>query len=271
MCCNRQLFREPGWEAQRREPRPLPSGAEPDEADNLDRAMRRARSAVHDIAMSNDWAWFVTLTLDARQVDRYDMTAITRKMNNWLDNHVRRHGLAYVLVPERHKDGAVHFHGFFNDALRAVDSRHKDGHGHRVYNLPQWTLGFTTAIALYGNKQSAVGYVCKYVSKQREKIGGRWYYSGGALRKPEIQLTDANIEDMEAAPEAGRFEVPQLPNIRFAALTSQGFCDVNQPPAKICENGDGLTFFGLSTAAAAPPAPAAPVHGAKKMTPKKLT
>lgn len=172
LVCNRQLFREPGWEAEQRE-RPRQSvGCGTDDADNLDRAMRRARSAVRDIAMSNDWSWFVTLTLDARQVDRYDITAITRKLNNWLDNHVRRHGLVYVLVPERHKDGAVHFHGFFNGALRAVDSRHKDGHGHKVYNLPQWTLGYTTAIALYGKKQSAVGYVCKYVSKQAEKIGG---------------------------------------------------------------------------------------------------
>lgn len=27
-----------------------------------------------------------------------------------------------VLVPERHKDGAIHLHGFFNDALPLVDS-----------------------------------------------------------------------------------------------------------------------------------------------------
>lgn len=56
------------------------------------------------------------------KVDRYDASAVTRKLNSWLDNQVRRKGLAYVLVAERHKDGAVHFHGFFNDALPVVDS-----------------------------------------------------------------------------------------------------------------------------------------------------
>ena len=64
----------------------------------------------------------VTLTLDQTQVDRYDMAAITRKLNAWLSNQVQRRGLIYVLVPERHKDGAIHFHGFFNDVLDRVDS-----------------------------------------------------------------------------------------------------------------------------------------------------
>ena len=73
---------------------------------------------------------------------------------------------------------ATHFHGFFTDAVRAVESGHTDGAGHKVYNLPEWTLGFSTAIELYGTYRSAVGYVCKYVRKQEEKIGGRWFYSG---------------------------------------------------------------------------------------------
>ena len=63
-----------------------------------------------------------TLTLDPARVNRYDVREVTRHLNHWLDNQVRRKGLAYVLVPERHKDGAIHFHGFFNDALEARDS-----------------------------------------------------------------------------------------------------------------------------------------------------
>ncbi len=62
------------------------------------------------------------LTLDPARVNRYDVREVTRHLNHWLDNQVRRKGLAYVLVPERHKDGAIHFHGFFNDALEARDS-----------------------------------------------------------------------------------------------------------------------------------------------------
>lgn len=163
---------------------------------DVERARRRAASAVRDLALCNDFRWFATLTLDQQRIDRYDMSAIMRKVNSWLDNAVRRQGLRYVLVPELHKDGAVHFHGFFSDSLAAVDSGHKDSGGHAVFNLPQWKFGFTAAIELYGSYHSAVGYVCKYVRKQSAKIGGRWYYSGGSLRKPDVSYGDVTLRDV---------------------------------------------------------------------------
>ena len=177
---------------------------------NLDRAKRRARSAVRDLAFSNDFTFFVTLTLDRQKVNRYDVAEITRKLNRWLDNHVRRNGLAYVLVAERHKDGAVHFHGFFNDALPVVDSGHTDPKGHTVYNLPAWDLGFTTAIRLYGDRHKAVGYVCKYITKAQEKIGGRWYYSGGALDRPEVTYSNVDFAALSDADGAYPFEIADI-------------------------------------------------------------
>lgn len=232
LACDRAIFHPEGWERageapRRRRHRPPDTKEEASqEQDNLGRAMRRARAQVRDLALSNPFRWFVTLTLDQAKVDRYDMVEITRKLNTWLDNQVRRHGLAYVLVPERHKDGAIHFHGFFNNAVRAVDSGHKDKGGHPVYNLPGWSLGYTTAIELYGDYHAAVGYVCKYIGKQGEKPGGRWYYSGGALCRPEISYTDVGPRDLEAlanqGPEDGlyRFDVPEA-GLSFAMLRAR--------------------------------------------------
>lgn len=210
--------------------------------ENLSRAVRRARTNVRDIALCTKFTHFVTLTLDPAKIDRFDINEITRKLNRWLDHKVRSAGLSYVLVPERHKDGAIHFHGFFNGALEAIDSGtismpgggkpHRprtaaqrdqwlDNGGQIVYNLPAWTLGYTTAIALYGDYNKAVSYVCKYVGKAQggaldaadghqpaEKIGGRWYYSGGELGHPEIDYVDCDFEDMAATPGAFSFEVP---------------------------------------------------------------
>ena len=158
----------------------------PDSSASFDRARRRARARVRDIALSTPFTHFVTLTLAPDQIDRYDPVAIGKRLRVWLDNQVRRKGLTYVLVPERHKDGAIHYHGFFNDSLSYVDSGHTDPQGHPVFNIPEWRFGFTTAIPIYGNYAQAVSYVCKYIGKQGEKIGGRWYYSGGDLKGPEI-------------------------------------------------------------------------------------
>lgn len=219
LVCDQAIFHPQGWErAGERPPRRRRAQEAPErspevrERDNLDRSLRRARAQVRDLALANPFRWFVTLTLDQAKVDRYDMASITRRLNTWLDNQVRRHGLAYVLVPERHKDGAIHFHGFFNDAVKAVDSGHRDREGHPVYNLPAWSLGFTTAIELYGDYHAAVGYVCKYIGKQGDKPGGRWYYSGGDLQRPAVEFADVSIrEAVDLAPEGGvhHFDVPE--------------------------------------------------------------
>lgn len=216
VCASDKTFVPPGWESLEDFSRAARRGPEPakrekgkkSEGDDRLRSMRRARANLRRLALANDFRYFVTLTLDKERIDRFDGAAITRALSRWCDNMVRRHGLRYVLVPERHKDGAFHFHGFFaGEGLEVVDSgtismagwEHPrrprseaereqwlaEG-GHIVYNLPQWTLGFTTALELYGEYGSAVGYVCKYIGKQdAERPLGRWYYSGGALAKPE--------------------------------------------------------------------------------------
>lgn len=237
MCFDRAIIRERGWEAVgppgRAEAAPEGEAdkAKPKrpEAANLERSRRRARNAVFDIANATDFEWFVTLTVSQDKLNRYDPEEVFRHLHDWLDNSVRRHGLAYVLVPEYHKDGAVHFHALFNDAFRVTDSgtiippgggkprrpRSKAQRaawlaagGRVVYNLPAWGWGFTTAIRLYGDRQAAVGYVCKYITKADQKIGGRWYYSGGDLRRPFVDAVDL---DFDAAAGCGvTFAVDEL-------------------------------------------------------------
>ncbi len=167
--------------------------------------MRRARAQVRDLALCTDFKYFVTLTLNQGKINRYNMQEITKKMKNWLDNRVRRNGLKYVLVPEFHKDKAIHFHGFFNDVLPVVDSGHKDKNGHVIFNLPSWTLGFTTAIKLYDDYHKAVSYVCKYIGKSSEKVGGRWYYSGGDLGRPEVFYEDIEYSEIASLDGAYTF------------------------------------------------------------------
>ena len=166
--------------------------------EDLERSMRRARGKLRRLALANEFRWFVTLTIDPEKCDSFDGAAVVRKLNAWCSNMVQRKGLRYILVPERHKSGRIHFHGFFNDCLDIVDSGHMDRQGHKVYNLPQWTLGFTTAIELYDDYTRAVGYVCKYVGKQGEKPAGRWYYSGGDLREPQVDYAEISPAELAA-------------------------------------------------------------------------
>lgn len=206
LACSEPIFKPDGWEDSKRNKIQKKSAKNPEkEPNSTDRAMRRARAKMRDIALCSKFKYFVTLTLNREKVDRYNMQEITKKLNNWLDNCVRRKGLSYILVPEKHKDGAIHFHGFFNGALPVVDSGHRDKKGHTVYNLPAWTLGFTTAIELYGDYKHAVAYACKYIGKGGEKIGGRWYYSGGELGYPEVSYEDIDYSEVAELPGAYTF------------------------------------------------------------------
>lgn len=243
LTASRPVFREPGyepvakWAAEGRTAAHEGNEAQPEgrKAENVQRAVRRAKQNLRDLALCNGMKYFITLTLDGSKIDRHDMAAITRKVNAWCSNRVQRDGLAYILVPERHKDGAIHFHGFVNDAVEVVDSgtlsmpgskspkrpRSKAQRaewiaqgGRVVYNLPDWDLGFTTAIELYGDPVRAVHYCCKYIGKAQEgetpeRIGGRWFYHGGCKARPKISYADVDFDTMDiAAQNVWAFDVP---------------------------------------------------------------
>lgn len=193
-------------------------------AENAARSIRRAKGQLMDLIMVNDFDCFVTLTLDAEKINRFDYSAVIKKLNSFLDNRVRRSGLMYVGVPERHKSGALHFHFLCNaSSLRLVDSDTVSCKGHKkplkvstadrygipaedrqtVYNVADWSLGFSTAVMTYGDKGAVANYVGKYLTKQLrgdsvpQKIGGRWYYSGGKLERPVYTYQKVSFADVD--------------------------------------------------------------------------
>lgn len=217
VCAAERFFAPAGWEQAHDlekkvivKPAPREKGKKA-EGDDALRSMRRARAKLRRLALANDFEYFVTLTLSPEAVDRHDAKAIMAKVNRWLDNMVRRHGLRYVLVPEQHKDGAWHFHGFFaGEGLACQDSGIR-WEGREVYNLPQWGYGFTTAQRLYGEYSAAVAYVCKYIGKQQgQRPMGRWYYSGGALKEPAKEYMTMEYRELaeDFRGEAVELEIP---------------------------------------------------------------
>lgn len=184
--------------------------------ENLSRSKRRAKSNLLDFVLCNDFKCFVTLTLNSECIDRYDYKAIIKKLNTYLDNRVRRCGLKYVGVPELHKDGAIHFHLLCNDTLptiysgcvirptggkpvketTAIRQGFKIDDCRKVYNITDWTFGHSTMYHTYGDIMAVANYVVKYITKSNEKVGGRWYYSGGDLLKPVIRYDRVSFNDV---------------------------------------------------------------------------
>lgn len=198
-------------------PPPLEGGAPRCDRDNIAESRRRALRSCRDLGCCNpDLNIFATFTLDGAKIDRYNYGGIIGAMNTWLDNRVRRNGLKYLIVPELHKDGAIHFHGLLNDVLdrRPAGVKH---HGKCVYNLPDWTLGFTTAQRITGKDcvRKTTEYVLKYITKSADKVGGRYYLHGGKFDKPRTACYNV---DMSLIPGQA-FEV--APGIEVACTRNE--------------------------------------------------
>ena len=209
-------FRSSGWED--RKPK-KGSGADlsfldedptddVDDLSNVERATRRAKINAFDIIMCNpSLDTFATFTYKPDdELDKSSYDDCYKKLGVWLSNRVQRCGLQYVIVPERHKSGDIHFHGILNSSALKLDrarspksGRALSSGGKPIYNLADWGHGFTTAqiIGDQGEDREKVAkYVFKYMGKQTgQKIGGRYCLIGGRdLARPRYVYGDSAEE-----------------------------------------------------------------------------
>ena len=170
-------------------------------------SVRRAKNTVEDIARGNRWEFFVTLTFDGKKVDRYDYDACARVVKLWCDCLRHRYpGVRYLLVPEKHKDGAYHFHGLISGAdLRLVPARNAKtgrlmrtkGTNQQIYNMPlEYKYGLTTVTKVRDTGASSM-YITKYIGKAFGEVpkGCHRYFASNNLNRPEDITEKVLIED----------------------------------------------------------------------------
>lgn len=163
-------------------------------------SIKRAIDKAFEIGLANDFRYFVTLTLDPAQIDRYDKDAIYKKFRVWLSNRVSRNQMDYIFFAEYHKqregetERAIHFHGLVNaEDLKLTDSGKTTKNGQVIYNLDGWKYGYSTVIELDG-RPAIIKYVTKYITKGNTRIFGKTYFSGGRTLKREVPTDFCNVD-----------------------------------------------------------------------------
>lgn len=166
---------------------------------DLQRATRRAKITAFDkICANDDMTLFATLTYDPARLDgdTASYEDVYHVLKPWLSNLVSRHGFKYVIAPERHKKGGIHFHMICNapvglrlDRARSAVTGCKLTHkGHPLYRLGSWRHGFSSAEYIGDerlDRDRVAKYIFKYMGKQvGAKVGGRYLLSGGDFVKP---------------------------------------------------------------------------------------
>lgn len=225
---NAPIFRAPGWEPQKRsyDVPPKGRGKDPDRALTVSRT--RARAAVRDISLCNRFEYFFTWTIAPDMLDRHDANAVKKCVTATLKNLSHRKGFRYVLVPEFHKDGAIHFHGL---CLLGVVQIERATNAHTgqplytqrqqpIYNMLDWKYGFSTCIPIDENYERTCNYLVKYFTKDSQKIFGKWYLSSRGLRKkPDIELISSGMdyEDFLLS-NPNLSEIPLYCDVRMTSL-----------------------------------------------------
>lgn len=137
-------------------------------------SVARTRTTIEDLCICNQFDLFCTFTFDPKRVDSFNIMNCRRMMNTWIRNAKERHSpaLKYLIVPELHESGRIHFHAL----LRGFNGELKDAHlsqnGRDVFNIKNWRFGFSTAVHI-DNIVAVSRYVRKYILKDMILLPGK--------------------------------------------------------------------------------------------------
>lgn len=215
-------------------------------------SFKRSKNAIFEIASANEWKYMITFTVDKDKCDRYDREAVKKAFSGWLYDMSKRKGLNALIIPEYHKDKAIHFHGLINESLDMVHSGTYKIEGVKkpvkestlrrrglspqaenvkdVYNVKGYKLGFSTAVPLDGNVTRVSYYMTKYCTKDLEKIFGSYYFCVGKVKRHlPYCICNMDIEDLKRLNNSVTVDLPEnLGQVVYATITIDDFegCEI---------------------------------------------
>lgn len=182
-----------------------------EEQDYLQKSINRTKTKISDYVLCNNFSHFATFTFDPSnpkingEENRHDFKKMSSLLKKWLNteqvNHFRRHGrkFRYLIVPERHKNGAWHFHALLEDYQNETEDfytrknpyitvselKNKKKDKNRKF-IVRYKLG-RSEIAPIKDKTKMSSYIKKYITKEliQDKNAKR-YWSSRNLKTPEI-------------------------------------------------------------------------------------
>lgn len=160
-----------------------------EEGGKYSQSISRAKSVIYQVGICNDWDWFVNFTIDPKKFDRYSFRPFYKVFTQWLRDYRKKYHckIEYLLVPELHKDGAWHLHGF----MRGIPEDHLSAFVPGIHPQKLIDGGFVNW-GHYGKKfgfcslgrlkdpVKAAGYVTKYITKDllesNNRFGAHLYF-----------------------------------------------------------------------------------------------
>lgn len=171
----------------------LPSDEEREFTGKLENNLVRAKTKIRDYVLCNEWDWWVTLTINPQWFDRYNLKEFFSAFAEMIHNYNRRagRGVKYLLVPEKHKDGAWHLHGF----MYGIPDEDIEINQYGYFNWVKYSSSFGyISMSRIRDKLKAANYITKYLTKDILRsvtdCGAHSYYCSKGLSLPSVTVGD---------------------------------------------------------------------------------
>ena len=151
-------------------------------AERFAQSLSRTRARIFELAACNEFTHFCTFTQDKEKRDRFNLAEFREDFAQLVRNLNRSRAagdkIKYLLIPEKHKKGGWHMHGFLKgltpDDLRlfTLDEklpqrlRKQLKEGVKIYDWTRYrrSFGYFTCTEIK-NGTAAAKYITKYVTK----------------------------------------------------------------------------------------------------------
>ena len=166
---------------------------------NSENARFSSRNRVVEIIKANsDFCYFFTGTFDPKKWNSKNFQEVFKPLRRFLQNK----GIKYILVPELHQSGAIHFHGVFNETVepyldnfdlsKKLPKRIRDGilkENRELFDFPTYAKRFGwVSIEKIRNLDAVACYVSKYITKsfedEKNRISYRRFFASKNLSRP---------------------------------------------------------------------------------------
>lgn len=170
------------------------------------RQSQKIKRTFQQLILANDFVWWATLTYDPKKVNSLNHAEAIQYAKTWLKKMIRTYGaFDYLLIPEKHKSGAIHFHGVFGKSkLNFSEAVNPKGQpmkrkGEQVFHLDDWTAGFSDCEKIR-DKIKTSSYMTKYITKDLMTDPSMYhkarYIRSRGLKEPEITFVTLSEADL---------------------------------------------------------------------------
>ena len=124
-------------------------------------SLSRTKRNLREIALCNNFEYFCTFTINSNMGDRYNLDICQNKLKKILHKIKRvEKNFSYVIITEKHKDGAFHFHGL----VKNIPDLYTNENGYLSSTIFSNELGFNS-FSKIKDYTKCCNYITKYITK----------------------------------------------------------------------------------------------------------